>query len=683
MKYLKELKLVRAVFIVAMVPTLVAIFFSGQLVLQDIRQDRQLKDLSSLVSLSIKMSDLVHEQQKERGATAVFLGSKGAKFGAKLATQRIDTNETRASFHEFVKSFDRDKFGDDFNQKFATLLKKLAELDAIRSQVDGLSISSSEAIGYYTGLNGENLDLIGNMAAMSPDPLIVSRIVGYANYLQGKERAGIERAVGANGFASVKFSPQAMDKFKSLISAQSVYNTVFLSNATDRQRTNFQQVMNANVSREVARMREIAVAGGLAGELRGVSGEYWFDTITKKINGLKSIEDMLSGDLLSEMNGISAVAVASMWFSAILTLLALTAAIGLSIIIIRSIDISFRNVLAPMQDLAEGNLDVELPPETNNEIGEIVKALAVFQENGREQKRLAETQEAENATKLKRGQAIEAMIEQFEGTVKSLLEELTNGAAQLNDTATTLSGNAADTSGRSSTVAAAAEQATTNVQTTAASAEELSASITEISHQITRATSTSSQAVEQAEQSAHIMQSLSESAEDVGNVIDLIQDIASQTNLLALNATIEAARAGEAGKGFAVVAGEVKTLASQTANATDEIAKKIAGIQEATQEAVSKIQEIGSVINEISEASSSIASAVEEQSAATQEIARSAQEAAIGTQQVTENITHVNGLATETGNAVSVVEGLAEQLPRHADALNESVQSFLTDVRSA
>ena len=337
-----------------------------------------------------------------------------------------------------------------------------------------------------------------------------------------------------------------------------------------------------------------------------------------------------------------------------------------------------------MRRLAGGDKSAEIPAkDAKDEIGEMAQAVQVFKESMIEADRLAAEQRAEQGRKEERQKAIEGYIGEFDRSVREALEALASAATQMRATATSMSATAEETQRQARTVASASEQTSANVQTVAASAEEMTSSISEIGRQVSQAAETAKKAVEDAQRTNGTVNTLAEAAQKIGQVVELIQDIASQTNLLALNATIEAARAGEAGKGFAVVASEVKSLANQTAKATEEIAAQIGSIQTVTGEAVTAIQGIGGTIGHISEISTTIASAVEEQGAATQEIARNTQEAARGTEQVSSNISGVNRAAGETGAAAAQVLASAEQLGRQSETLRGDVNRFLEKIRTA
>jgi methyl-accepting chemotaxis protein len=267
--------------------------------------------------------------------------------------------------------------------------------------------------------------------------------------------------------------------------------------------------------------------------------------------------------------------------------------------------------------------------------------------------------------------------------VSEVVEIVSGASTELESTATSMSSTAEETSKQATAVAAASEEATTNVQTVASATEELSSSIQEISRQVQDAHTISGRAVEEANRTNQTVDSLAQDAQKIGQVVDLIKDIAEQTNLLALNATIEAARAGEAGKGFAVVASEVKSLANQTAKATDDIAAQIGSMQSTTGTAVQAIQEITRTIQSISETATAIAGSVEEQLAATQEIARNVQEASTGTQEVSANITGVEQAASETGSSAGEVREAAQDLQNQSQKLRDEVEGFLKNLNVA
>jgi methyl-accepting chemotaxis protein len=271
----------------------------------------------------------------------------------------------------------------------------------------------------------------------------------------------------------------------------------------------------------------------------------------------------------------------------------------------------------------------------------------------------------------------------FEGAVGKIIQTVSSASTELEASANTLSSTAVRAQRQTSVVAAASEEASANVQSVASATEEMASSVNEISRQVQESSRIANEAVDQARTTNDRVGELAKAASRIGDVVELINNIAGQTNLLALNATIEAARAGEAGRGFAVVASEVKALAEQTAKATGEISMQISGIQNATQESVAAIKQIGDTIGRMSEIASTIAAAVEEQGAATQEISRNVQQAAQGTTQVSSNIGDVQRGASETGSASAQVLSAAQLLSQDSERLKAEVSRFLNTVRAA
>jgi len=326
-----------------------------------------------------------------------------------------------------------------------------------------------------------------------------------------------------------------------------------------------------------------------------------------------------------------------------------------------------------MQRIAEGHLD-QAVEETGrgDEIGRMAETLEVLRQTAM----TARSLEAEQIASKQRA-------DRFDASVGQLVGRMASGSSELETTAKSMTGTAERTNQRAALVGSAASEASTRVQTVAAAAEELSSSITEISRQMTQSAAITGRAVETARRTDVTVRALAEGAEQIEHVAELISSIASQTNLLALNATIEAARAGEAGRGFAVVAVEVKSLASQTAEATKEIGTRIAQIQAATKEAVEAIQGITATIEEVSTIATSIGSAIEEQGAATAEIARNVTQTAETTREVTSNIGAVSDAANETGGAAGLLLTAASDLSKQAEQLSGEVNVFLAGVRAA
>jgi methyl-accepting chemotaxis protein len=339
-----------------------------------------------------------------------------------------------------------------------------------------------------------------------------------------------------------------------------------------------------------------------------------------------------------------------------------------------------------MRELAGGNFDVVLPGlGRKDELGEMAGAVEEFKVQAiAKAERDAASQEAQNkASSAARRAELIRFADDFEAAVGAIVSNVSASAVQLESAAGTLTRTAETTQSLSSQVAGASEEASSNMQSVASATEELSTSVDEIGRRVRESNKIAEAAVLQAEQTDGRIGKLSRAAQEIGDVVKLITAIAEQTNLLALNATIEAARAGEAGRGFAVVASEVKSLASQTAKATDEISSHISGMQGATQESVAAIKEIGGTIAQISAIASSIASAVEQQGSATQEIARSVQNVAQGTKEAAANIMQVNRGATETGSASEEVLHSAKTLSTESARLREELDRFMANIRAA
>jgi methyl-accepting chemotaxis protein len=358
--------------------------------------------------------------------------------------------------------------------------------------------------------------------------------------------------------------------------------------------------------------------------------------------------------------------------------------LGISVSLISRICEPVLRLTGAMDRMAGGDLNQTIAGrDRKDEIGSMARALEVFRAKVQEGERLASAQVAADRMQQERSRKLEELVRDFGGETQQGLETLHNATERLNATAGQMTQMAEEGSRLTSTLAHASEGASSNAQTAAAATEELTASIGEITRQVGRSAEVSRRAVAETERTDRTVRELADTANKIGDVVRLIADIAGQTNLLALNATIEAARAGEAGKGFAVVASEVKSLASQTAKATEEIGQQVAAIQGATGLAVEAIRSIASVVAEIDQTASAIAAAVEEQGAATQEIARNIAGTAESAAAVSRETGVVRSSAESSGKAAASVRGAAVELGQTTSKLRSQVERFLNMVRAA
>ncbi|WP_024511737.1 HAMP domain-containing methyl-accepting chemotaxis protein [Bradyrhizobium sp. ARR65] len=447
------------------------------------------------------------------------------------------------------------------------------------------------------------------------------------------------------------------------------------------------------------------VAGGIK-QAKALLVEYR-DALTKLVDNTKAVDELvkeMSGsagaisqgasamkdDLVSEQRRIEAGtdAIVGQTEQLIIMLAAGGFLLGglLALLLGRGISRPMIAMCQAMRELAGGNFDVVLPGlGRSDELGEMAGAVEEFklQAIAKAERDAAVHEEQSKAAGAARRAELIRFADQFEAAVGSIVSNVSTSASQLEQAAGLLTRTAETTQGLSSQVSGASEEAASNIQSVASATEELSTSVDEIGRRVRESNKIAESAVVQAQQTDERISKLSRAAQQIGDVVKLITAIAEQTNLLALNATIEAARAGDAGRGFAVVASEVKSLASQTAKATDEISNHISGMQQATEESVAAIKEIGATIAQISTIASSIAGAVEQQGAATQEIARNVQNVAAGTQDAAANIVRVNQGATETGSASEQVLSSAKTLSGESARLRAELDRFMANIRAA
>ena len=717
------------VLLVAAIPVVGLLLAAAAIVTERLTAVSSARHVRFEAEMAVYIGNLIHELQRERGASAVFLGSKGTKLGAELEQQRASTDKLRTDMASRMAALIAASHHEELAQAANRATAAMADLNAKRQEISALAIPVSTSSAYFTETIRQLIATATEMAKEIDDAEAVAKLSSLLGLMNAKERAGQERATGAAGFAAGQFDTAQHRALVAAVSAQDAFITTFNSYANEAEREQFTKTVTGTAVDEVLRMREVALLAGPGRDVSNVDGAAWFKATTARIDLLKQVENFIAAELAEQAKHDISAAMSMLWFTlgVALLLVALAGAVGW--LVARGVSRPLTSIEDAMSALAAGDKAVEIPGlARTDEIGDMAKAVQVFKENAVQMERMEEERrenerrqiETERETERKRAeaerkadderrsaqkeaeereaqarqraekQAQEArkkgmleLAERLERAVMGVAQGVSAAASQLQGTARSMSELAQNTDGRCTSLAATSTQTAQNVNKVASAADQLSSSVSEITQRVSESARIAARAVEEAKNTNATVKGLTEAARRIGEVVSLINDIAAQTNLLALNATIEAARAGEAGKGFAVVASEVKTLANQTAKATEEISSQIAAIQSATGDAVGAIESIGNTIGEISHIATVVAGAVEEQGAATREIARNVGEAAAGTEDVSRNLGEVSQSSKQVGGASDEVLKAAQAMSEKAGSLRSEVENFLGEIRAA
>ncbi len=638
MKFLKNLTIKTKILLLLIFPMLGLGYFGIYSVNEKMNVAAEMEAILPLSQLAVKASALVHETQKERGATAGFLGSKGTKFVQELPAQRSNTDAKAAELKDFLKSFNAGHYDSAFNAKLDDALGRLKQIDAKRSAVSAMNIKTGAAIGYYTGMNGAFLGVIDHMTKLSHNGEVTRAIAAYINFLQSKERAGVERAVMANTFVRDSFAPGMLKKFGTLVAEQNTYANVFLSLATDEAKNIYKQKMGSSIVNEVDSMRQVAYAKASEGGF-GIDANVWFKTITGKIGLLKETEDWLSKDLIATVDGLHSSAQASEYLYIGMVSLIGIIALLMAFFIAMNITGDLKKALVALIDIAEGEGDLtrRLDATGKDEIAQLSGAFNKFA----------------------------AKIQDMVGKIKSSSGSILNGAQEISTGNTDLSQRT--------------EEQASSLEETASSMEEMTSTVKQNADNARQANQLADAARGTAEKGGDVvsnavvaMKEINGSSKKIADIIGVIDEIAFQTNLLALNAAVEAARAGEQGRGFAVVATEVRNLAQRSATAAKEI-------KELINDSVDKVKVGTDLVDKSGETLAEIVQGVKKVSDIVSEIAAASQEQSAGIEQVNKAIVQMDEMTQQNAALVEEAAAASKSMEEQARNLSTLVAVFKID----
>jgi len=635
-----------AIIVVSFALVIIALTFSRTL-----EHNKLMHSAQSLNKLSIDLSRLIHETQKERGASAGFLGSNGDKFGDILPKQRESTTAKYKELVKYINTLDLNEFSTDLRNSLANLTSEMDKIGQIRSEIDSLSISIKDEVAYYSNMNQKILTAVSLTAKLAHTQKLVKALDSYSNFLKAKERGGIERAVLSAAFAADKFGDGMFAKWVKLVAEQDAYLDAYLSMATEKSKTFYKNKMDSPVINEVNSMRDIALEKAADGNF-GVDSIVWFDTISKKINLLKEVDDDLAKEntiLLNEVESQEMTAAYITLFS--YSLFAITIFI-IIFVISKNVNRSVQSSLEKIECVSS-NLDLtcDIIVEGNDEISQISKAINVMM--------------VAFKASVFQAKDVSGTTSEESNKLAKVVEDLTKNGLYTDDKISNVNVLVTEVGARLDTVEEASITVTEDLKKTF----NVVGSFIDELDSVVKSIETGN---EHQQDLAQKVSSLTEQAKNIKDVLAIISDIADQTNLLALNAAIEAARAGEHGRGFAVVADEVRKLAERTQKSLSEISSNVNLITQ-------NVVEISEETHRTSENMTTIANSAQELISSSQ---NTKENLSITTEKSEDVMYQSTYIATKTKDLIKNMDEIIEiskKNTEHRALVDNSATKLLTD----
>jgi methyl-accepting chemotaxis protein len=662
------------------------------------------------------ITGLVHELQKERGASMGFLNSKGAQsFGDLLRNQRPVVDKAIATWQQRMAEFAERYAGSKVARDIDDAKSKLVGLTGMRSSVDSLAGKPQEMIDYYAAAITLLASAIDELGELTEDARIVRQAIALGAHVRRKEWAGQERATGVGAIATGEFNPASYFMIVRTRTVQDSQAANFKRNATKAQFDYVDAALKGPVTDDMTRLRDLLYAAPFTKSMEGVTSMQWLEVTTKYIDVLKALEDRLTADFATVVNEVASEARWAFWSLLALFLALLAVTVSLSAVVMRSITRPIGQLVGAMRELSQGHNDIAIPgADRGDEIGHMARAVLVFRNAAvekvrlegetAEQRRQSEEERRRNAeaqanaaeeqaqamqalagglARLAEGDLRVRLAEGFTETYAQIREDFNTTIARLEETIQSIATSTREVASTAAEISTSTTDLSQRTEEQAASLEETSASMEEISVTVKKNAENAQQANQFAAgtrevadrggavvaQAVSAMARIEESSRKISDIISVIDEIARQTNLLALNAAVEAARAGEAGRGFAVVASEVRSLAQRSSQAAKDIKDLITSSSGQVQDGVDLVNKAGASLTEIVASIKKVAEIVSE-------IAAASAEQSTGIDQVNTALTQMDEVTQQNSALVEENAAAAKALEQQSQAMDESVSFF-------